>query len=669
MQYPVSKKVDITETRFGKTVEDPYRWMENEEDPELIQWIDAQCAHTQHYLEALPGRAQIKSRLKALYDYEKFGTVRMIGEYIVFSKNTGLQNQYVYTIQKGLSGEATVLLDPNTLSEDGTVAVTLNGSSKDNRYLTFLKAESGSDWQEVIIMDLENKSFVNDTLKWMKFTLLSWYKDGFYYSRYDQPEKGKELSAKNENMKVYYHQLGTAQSDDRLVYMDAENPLRYHGLEVTKDARHLILTTSEGTYGNAIKISAAEGESDFKTIFEGFDFEYYYLGEDGDWLFFVTDQNAFKNKIIKVHVSTFEVEDFIPESALNLESAWKFGDKFVLLYLADVVSKVFLYTLDGKLENEFDLPGIGMVYEMAGSKASEHLLFSYGSFVSPLSLMSYHLENYTISTFKASTLSYDASAFTTEQIFCKSKDGTMVPVFLTYKKGLEKNSANKTLLYAYGGFNVALPPAYNPANIYLMEQGGIYAQANIRGGSEYGEGWHKDGMLFKKQNVFDDFIAVAETLIEKQYTAPEHLSIQGGSNGGLLMGAVVNQRPELFSSVFPQVGVMDMLRYHLFTIGWGWVVEYGNPDEEAHFHNLLGYSPLHNIEEKHYPQVMVMTADHDDRVVPAHSFKYIAALQAKNKSDNPVLIRIDKNAGHGAGKSIDKIMEEQTDKFAFMLRV
>lgn len=665
-KYPYSKKENIKEIHFGQTIKDPYRWMENEEDPALESWIDAQNQLTQSVLSQMPGKAQIKSRLKELYDYEKYNTLRLIGDHIVYSMNTGLQNQYVYYIQKGLEGEPHLLLDPNTLSEDGTVAVTLNGWSEDNRYLACLKSASGSDWQEIMIIDLERKKILDDVIKHVKFTLVSWRDDGFYYSSYEQPEKGKELSAKNENMKVYYHKIGTVQAEDILIFEDSHHPLRYNSLRVSKDAKNLILNISEGTYGNEVRIKEAKEDGSFKVLFKGFSSEHEYLGECEEWLYFLTDQDAFNKKIVKVNRLTNEVSDFVKESALNLEGAWKFGEAFVLLYLKDVVSQVHFLDKEGNLLNKWQLPGIGMVYEMSSSKDSEHILFSYGSFVSPLSLLCFNKKTYEISNFKSSKLSYDETAFETTQLFCESKDGTKVPVFLTHKKGLVLDGKRPTLLYAYGGFNVSLPPGYNPANVFLIEQGGVYAQANIRGGSEYGESWHREGMLLKKQNVFDDFIAVAESLIDQGYTSPENLSIQGGSNGGLLMGAVLNQRPDLFKAVFPQVGVMDMLRYHLFTIGWGWMVEYGNPEEEVHFKNLLSYSPLHNIESKAYPSVMVMTADHDDRVVPAHSFKYIARLQEMNTSDKPMLIRIDKNAGHGAGKSIEKIIDEQTDKFTFM---
>lgn len=666
IKYPTTKKEKIEEVHFGKTITDPYRWMENEEDADLQNWIKEQNSLTQSILSEIPGRASIQSRLKTLYNYEKYGAVRMIGDNIVYSMNSGLQNQYVYYVQKGIEGDPSILLDPNSLSQDGTVSVMLNGASQDHKYLACLKSQSGSDWQEIIVLDLEKRIQLTDVIKNVKFTLVSWSGNGFYYSSYDVPDKEKELSAKNEDMKVYYHHLGTDQSEDVLIFSDSENPLRFNGVEVSKDGHNLILSISEGTYGNSVLVKSVHGTDPFTTVFSGFEYEYSYLGEENEWLYFLTDQDAFNKKIVQVNMKTLEVQDFVEESEYNLENAWKFDGEFYLLYLKDVVSSIHLINKDGKTLNEWALPGIGMVYEMTANEDSKEILFTYGSFTSPLEVLRYDRSTFDITPFKKSELSYDASEFVTKQIFCKSKDGTQIPVFLTHRKDLVLNGENPTLLYAYGGFNIALPPAFNPANIYLVEQGGIFAQANIRGGSEYGEGWHRKGMLLNKQNVFDDFIAVAETLIEKGYTSKEHLSAQGRSNGGLLMGVVANQRPDLFRTVFPQVGVMDMLRYHNFTIGWGWMVEYGNPEEEVHFNNLLNYSPLHNIKEKEYPSIMVMTADHDDRVVPAHSFKYIATLQEKNMSENPMLIRIDEKAGHGAGKSIEKVIDEYADQFAFM---
>jgi len=516
-------------------------------------------------------------------------------------------------------------------------------------------------------MDLEKKQLLEDELNWVKFTLVSWYKDGFFYSAYTQPEEGKELSAKNEHMKVYYHKLGGKQSQDKLIFSDPSHPLRFHGIQVSEDETCLILNTSEGTYGNETRVRRIDAQDDeFRLLFKGFDNTFEYIGSEGEELFFLTDKDASNKKIVKAHAITLEVRDLIAEADDTLENAWKIGDKVVCHYLKDVVSKAYLFDTTGKLQKEIKMPGIGSAYEFDGDKEMTSMFFTFGSFSSPVEIYSLDLVTGEPKRFKERTLSFDPTEFITEQIFCESKDGTKVPVFITRKKDLICDGKNPTLLYAYGGFNISLTPSFDPSIIYLLERGGIFAQANLRGGAEYGEAWHKGGMLLNKQNVFDDFIAAAQCLIERKYTSSQYLAIHGRSNGGLLMGAVTNQRPDLFRVVFAQVGVMDMLRYHKFTIGWGWAVEYGNPEEEEHFKNILKYSPLHNIQEKDYPSVMVMTADHDDRVVPAHSFKYIATLQEKNTSANPVLIRVDQKAGHGLGKSIEKLIEENVDKLAFL---
>lgn len=668
--YPKTKQVPIIEDHFGRPVADPYRWLEDVTDSDLEPWVDAQIACTQAYLATRPERQKIAQRLKTLYNYPKYATFKTVGEHLIYTYNTGLQPQSVYWIQKGIEGTPAVLINPNTLSEDGTVAVTLNSASKDDRYLTYLQSESGSDWSTLRLIDLQTLKPLEDVLTGIKFTHVAWFGQGFYYSRYALPEVGHELSALNENMAVYYHRLGNPQSEDTLIFEDKDHPLRYNTLFTTKDERYLVLAISEGTYGSEIRIKSLDDKQDpaagaFRVLFKGFENEYDFLGAEGDDLFFITDKDAMNRKVIAYNPPQDTLTDVIPEGQENLENAWKFGPHMVLLYLKNVVSLVRIFDLKGALQGELENADKGSIYEMDTNDALADFYVSYGTFVSPLSLKRIDKKTLKAQTFKASELPYDASAYVTEQIFCTSKDGTQVPVFLTYHKALQRSGQNPTLLYAYGGFNVSLPPAFNPANILLIENGGIYAQANLRGGSEYGEAWHRDGMLHKKQNVFDDFIAVAETLIEKGYTSREHLAIQGGSNGGLLIGTVLNQRPDLFKVGFPQVGVMDMLRYHKFTVGWGWMVEYGNPEAPEHFENLYAYSPLHNIEAKDYPAVMVMTADHDDRVVPAHSYKYIAALQAKNTSANPVMIRIDKNAGHGAGKSVEKLISDQTDKYAF----
>jgi len=666
IKYPQAKKENIEEIIFGKKVEDPYRWMENENDTELKKWIEDQSNLTFEYLNGVSFKNKIKNRLKELYNYSKYFFAKSIGGKIIFSSNNGLQNQNIYYIQENIQEKAEILIDPNTMSEDGTVSVTLNTSSKDNKYLSFLQSQSGSDWQELKVINLETKETLKDVIKWVKFTYVSWLKDGFFYSRYDMPEKGKELSEKNEDMKIYYHKLGENQSEDKLIFQDKENPLRYSTAIVTKDEKYLVLSISEGTYGNEIRIKKIDEESDFKIVFKGFNNEYNYIDSLNGDLIFLTDEDAPNKKIIKLNPETLKIETLIEEKSNTLENVFSTGDKIFTMYLENVSSKVLQYNINGEYERELNLPALGTVYEINGEKDKENVFFSFTSFTYPTTLFVFNKNNGEINEFKKPELNFNISEFETKQIFCESKDGTKIPVFLTYKKGLKLNGENPALLYAYGGFNVTIPPVFNPSMIFFIENGGVYAQANIRGGAEYGENWHKNGMLLKKQNVFDDFISAAEYLINNGYTSKEKLAVHGRSNGGVLIGAVINQRPDLFKVAFPQVGVMDMLRYHKFTIGWGWVVEYGNPEEEKHFKNIVKYSPLHNIEEKEYPAVMVMTADHDDRVVPAHSYKYTATLQEKNASNNPILIRIDTKAGHGAGKSIEKLIEEISDQFAFL---
>ena len=665
--YPKAKKTENGENRFGVQVQDPYRWMENENDEDLRPWIEAQTRLTQSFLEKAPGRETIRKRLRELYDYPKYNTFSVIGTKTVFGYNSGLQNQYVYYIQDGFEGEPEVLIDPNRLSEDGTTAVTLNGHSKDKRHLAFLEAQSGSDWQTLKVIDLQEKKVLPDQLRWVKFTMVSWYRDGFFYSAYDAPDPGKEFSAKNENMKVYYHRLGEAQNQDRLIFADTDHPLRYHTAYVSEDEKRLILFSSEGTYGDEVRVKTTDPiDRDFRLLFQGFEHEYGYIGSEGDTLFFRSDCDAPNKKVVKVDATNLQVRDVISEAENALENAWKIGNRIVTQYLKDVVSKAFIHELSGHIEREVRMPGMGSAYQFDGDKERDHILFSFGSFISPLGIYAVNLSTGETLPFKESSVPFDPSRYTTEQIFCESKDGARVPVFITSSKDCAGDRTRPTLLYAYGGFNISLTPEFSPSVIFWLEQGGLYAYANLRGGGEYGEKWHKAGMLLNKQNVFDDFVAVAEHLIKQRYTSSGQLAIQGGSNGGLLMGAVANQRPDLFAAVIAQVGVMDMLRYHTFTIGWGWATEYGNPDEEVHFRNISKYSPLHNIEEKEYPAVLVMTADHDDRVVPAHSFKYLATLQQKSTGGRPILLRLDQKAGHGMGKPIEKIVEENADKFAFI---
>ncbi len=663
MKYPNSNKEHLVEDMFGIKVEDSYRWMEDESNDNLNKWVDEQNELTQSHLSNIADKSEIKERLESLFNYSKYENVRVIGKNIVFQYNDGLKNQSVFYIQRGINETPVVLIDPNTLSEDGTVAISLNGNSKDNKYLSYLQSSAGSDWQEIKIINLDTLEEHKDKLEWVKFTFVSWQNDGFYYSAFDAPESGKVLSGKNSDMKVFYHRLGTAQSEDKEIYSDKENPLRYHTIYVTEDEKTLILSSRAGTYGGEISIMK---DNSFEPVFKGFDSEQIYFGSVNEFAYFLSDENAKNKKIIKVNTLTLELETIVNETEVNLQSVYIVKEKLILNYLEDVKSVLKIYDLEGNYEKDFKLDSIGTPFNFTTSDEYEEIFYGFTSYIQPTGFYTFTLNDLKSKEFKTSKVAYDISDYVTEQVFSKSKDGTMIPSFVTYKKGLNLDSNNPTMLYAYGGFSISLQPYFNPSIIYFIERGGVHVEANIRGGSEYGEAWHKDGMLFNKQNVYDDFIAVAEDLINKKYTSKDKLAISGRSNGGLLMGVVANQRPDLFSVVFPGVGVMDMIRYHKFTIGWGWAVEYGNPDEKEHFENIIKYSPLHKIEGKNYPATMVFTADHDDRVVPAHSFKYIARLQEKNTSKNPMLIRIDKNSGHGAGISTEKKINEETDKFAFL---
>lgn len=667
MKYPNSRKEELTEIIFNQQVEDHYRWMESETDPHLKQWIHEQNTLTREHLDGLDHRSSIHERLQSLFDYGSYEDLRVIGDKIIYSYNDGLKNQSIYYIQKKTTQTPEILLDPNTLSEDGIIAISLNGHSKDNRYLTYLQSKAGSDWHIVKVIDLETLEILEDSLEWVKFTMVSWKEDGFYYSGYDAPESNKILSQKNTHMKIYYHKLGTRQSEDELVFSDEKNPLRYHSVQSTDDDA-LILSSRGGTYGSEVSLKSKGTKDMFEVIFEGYDSQQFYIGSKNQYAYFLSDEHAKNNKVLRLNTSTCVVDCIVKENDMTLEMAYKVKDMLVLVYLKDVMTIVEIVDLNGKHLDTIDLPGIGKTLGFVSSDAFDDIFYGFVSYLSPIGFYTYSLKDKQSKAFKISKVNFQASQFVTKQIFAKSKDGTMIPAFITHKKDLNLSGDHPTLLYAYGGFNASTMPNFKPSVIYFIENGGVHVEANIRGGSEYGDTWHKGGMLLNKQNVFDDFIAVAETLIEQKYTSNEHLAISGRSNGGLLMGAVMNQRPDLFAVVLPAVGVMDMLRYHKFTVGWGWAVEYGHPEEEIHFNNIIKYSPLHNIKAKDYPATLVFTADHDDRVVPAHSFKYIARLQEMNTSTQPMMIRIDSNSGHGAGKSVKKMIDEETDKLSFIYK-
>jgi prolyl oligopeptidase len=668
--YPVTKKVDQTDDYHGTLVSDPYRWLEIDTAAEVEAWVKAQNEVTFGYLANIPFREKIKQRYTEIYNYPKYSAPFRLGEYYFFDKNDGLQNQSVTYFQKGRESEPEVFLDPNSFSKDGTVTANISGYSNDKKYVNIRLAKAGSDWSEMTIMEVATKKQLTDTLRWLKFSGASWYKNGFFYSRYDAPEKGMELSAKNEYMKVYYHQLGDDQVNDKLVFEDKNAPLRYYFTQTTEDERFLILYISEGTDGTEVRYrDLSKNAPTFNVLFKGFAHNYSVIDNIGGQLLVYHNQGAPNYKISLVDpTNPAAMKDFVPEQTEKLESASTGGGKLFVSYLKDVTSKIVQYDLaTGKADREIALPALGTAYGFSGDKEDKTLFYSFTSFTYPTTIFEYDLATGTSSVFRKSEVAFNMDDYETKQVFFTSKDGTRVPMFIVHKKGLQPDGTNPTLLYAYGGFNISLTPMFSTSNIILLENGGVYALANIRGGGEYGESWHKGGMLENKQNVFDDFIGAAEYLIAQGYTSPERLAISGGSNGGLLVGACMVQRPDLFKVAFPAVGVLDMLRFHLFTVGWGWVVEYGSSANPDQFPFLYAYSPLHNLKPgTAYPATMVTTADHDDRVVPAHSFKFAAALQEAHQGENPVLIRIETSAGHGAGKPTSKIIEEQADKWAFM---
>lgn len=666
--YPVAR-VDssVFDNYHGTMVADPYRWMEDDNAQETADWVKAENEVTFDYLSQIPYRDAIKSRIEQLIDYEKVGTPFKIGQYYMFYKNDGLQNQSVIYRKKGLDGEAEVFLDPNTFSKDGTVALGSVSFSKDDKYCAYAVSSAGSDWVEIKLMEVESKQVLPDVIKWVKFSGANWGDGGFYYSRYDEP-KGSALSAVNEFQKVYFHKLGTSQNEDVLIYEDTKHPLRYFSGFASEDFKWLFITASEGTYGSELMFKKREDKGDFKVLFPGFAYEYDVVDIIGDYAYIMTNDGAANRKIVKVDLNNPKNQTaVIPETENLLLYATTAGGNLFVSYLKDASSRVYQHDFDGKLIREISLPGIGSAGGFGGEKDDTEVFYTYSSFNAPPTSYRYNIATGESTLYYQTKVNFDVTDYVVEQQFYKSKDGTSVPMFIVHKKGIVKDGSNPTYLYAYGGFSSAMTPGFSPTRIAMLEQGVIYVMANIRGGNEYGEKWHQEGMKSKKQNVFDDFIAAGEYLIEQKYTSKEKLAIAGASNGGLLVGACMTQRPDLFAVCFPAVGVMDMLRYHKFTIGWGWAVEYGSSDNAEEFEYIYKYSPLHNIKKTCYPATLITTADHDDRVVPAHSFKFAATMQAAQSCDKPILIRIETNAGHGAGKPTSKVIEEQADILSFML--
>ena len=671
MRYPKTRKSDELDSYHGTHVADPYRWLEDDNSDETLAWVNAQNAVTFDYLDKIPYRAQLKQRLQQLYNYPKYGIPTRSGEYYLWSKNDGLQNQSVLYVQNGLEGTPRVLIDPNQLSPDGTIRLMAGEASKDGRYYAYYLSSGGSDWQEAHVLEIETGNILGDHLKWLKVTALAWFRDGFFYSRYDAPGDGHDLSSRNEAHKVYYHRVGTQQADDKLIYEDKTHPQRFHTLQTTEDERFAILTISErgnGKDGNALFYrDLSQQEDAFTPIVAEVTNDRFYVVDNNDaQLLIMTNQDAPNGRIALYGQGAWK--DIVPETTDTIAGVATQGNKLFVTYARDVTSHPYVYSLEGKLENAIHLPGPGTAAGFGGHHDDASAFYAFSSFNYPSTIFRYDIASAQSTVFRESAIpSFRPDDYETTQVFFTSKDGTRVPMFLVHKRGLQLDGNNPTLLYAYGGFNVTVHPEFNPLRLALLEQGFVYASANIRGGGEYGESWHQAGMKLQKQNVFDDFIAAAEWLIANKYTSPARLAISGGSNGGLLVGAVINQRPELFQVAVPQVGVMDMLRFQKFTIGWNWIADYGSSDNPEEFEALYRYSPLHNIRlGGKYPATLITTADHDDRVVPAHSFKYAATLQRDADPANPVLIRVETQSGHGASNT-SKALDTAADIYSFIM--
>lgn len=672
MNYPLTTKTDVFDTYFGTKINDPYRWLEDDRSAETKAWVEAENKVTQGYLSGIPFRGDIKKRLETLWNYEKFTAPFKEGVYTYFYKNDGLQNQYVLYRQKD-KNKPEVFLDPNSFSKDATTSLAGIEFTKDGSLVAYQISEGGSDWRKVIVLNTSDKSVVGDTLMDVKFSGLSWKgNEGFYYSSYDKPKEGSQLSGLTQYHKLYFHAIGTSQKEDKLIFGGDQTPRRYIGGGLTEDQRFLVITAAVSTTGNELYIQdLSKPGSAIINVVNNYKGDHSVIDNQGDKLYLFTNHNAPNYRVVTVDASNPAPEnwkDLIKETenVLNVSTA---GGKIFASYLKDATSLVMQYDMEGNLERTVTLPGVGSASGFSAKKTEKELYYTFTSYIYPPTIFKYNIASGQSIEYKKAGVEFDPSQFVSKQVFYTSKDGTKIPMIITHKKGIELNGKNPTLLYGYGGFSVSLTPAFSTSNIILLEQGGIYAVPNLRGGGEYGEKWHLAGTKMQKQNVFDDFIAAAEYLISNNYTSKDYLAIAGGSNGGLLVAAVMSQRPELFKVAFPAVGVLDMLRYNKFTAGAGWAYDYGTAeDSKEMFDYLLKYSPYHALKPGvSYPATLITTADHDDRVVPAHSFKFAARLQEYHKGASPALIRIETNAGHGAGKPTGKIIEEQADKWAFML--
>lgn len=677
LSYPPTRKADQVDVYHGNEVADPYRWLEDPNSEETKAWVEAQNQVTFGYLEKLAGRDRIRQRLTDLWNYERYGTPFKRGDRYFYSKNDGLQNQAVLYTQPTLEAEPKVLLDPNTLSEDGTVALAGIAVSEDGQYLAYGLSTAGSDWVEWFVREIESGKDLADQLKWVKFSGAAWTHDnqGFFYSRYDEPSEETQLEAVNYYQKLFYHRLGQPQSADTLVYERSDQKEWGFSGSVTDDGRYLVISVWRGTEPRNLIFYKDLQDPDAEVIelISEFEAQYSLIDNEGSRFWFQTDLNAPRGKVITIDLTQPDPshwETIIPEAEETLESVGLLNHQFVADYLKDAYTTIRIYDLQGGYVRTVDLPGIGSAGGFDGQRDDTETFYSFTSFTIPSRIYRYNLKTGESTLFREPTVDFDPAQYETRQVFYDSKDGTQIPMFITHRRGLELNGQNPVLLYGYGGFSISLSPSFSVSNLVWLELGGVYAVPNLRGGGEYGEDWHQAGIKLKKQTVFDDFIAAAEWLIAQGYTSAKKLAIAGGSNGGLLVGACMTQRPELFAAALPAVGVMDMLRFNQFTIGWAWESDYGSPQTETEFAALHAYSPLHNLRPgTAYPATLVTTADHDDRVVPAHSFKYAAALQAAHSGLAPVLIRIETKAGHGAGKPIAKIIEEVSDKWAFLSEV
>ena len=671
VDYQKTKKIPVVDTYYGNEIIDNYRWLEDDLSKETGEWVDNQNQTTFNYLEKIPYREELKNRLKNLWDYEKVSAPFKHGQYTYVFKNSGLQNQRVL-YRSGNDLKQELFLDPNKFSEDGTTSLAGLSFSKDGSLLSYSISESGSDWRKIITIETETKKIIEDTLVDVKFSGVSWRSnDGFYYSSYDKP-KGSELSEKTDQHKLYYHKLGTSQSEDKLIYGgNIEEKNRYVRGYVTDDNKFLIIDAAKRTSGNKLFIKDLTTDSEIKPIVNDYNSNTSLIHNIGNKLFLVTDYNTPNRKVVTVNYNDLDVSkwnDFIPETefVLNISKA---GGYFFARYMIDAISKVYQLDYKGKLIREIELPGIGTASGFNAKKNDKELYFSFTNYYTPSTIYKLNIESGEYENYWTPSIDFDPNNYESKQIFYNSKDGTKVPMIITHKKGIELNGQNPTILYGYGGFNISRTPRFSVPNIVWMEQGGIYAVPNIRGGGEYGKKWHDAGTKTQKQNVFDDFIAAAEYLIDNSYTSSKFLAVRGGSNGGLLVGATMTQRPDLMKVALPAVGVLDMLRYHKFTSGAGWAYDYGTSEQsEEMFNYLKGYSPVHNVKSNTaYPATLITTGDHDDRVVPAHSFKFAAELQSKDSGINPVLIRVEKNAGHGSGTPINKTIDQYADIFGFTL--